>query len=234
MRCIRTVKALRALEGSDMHVVALYTDVDRDAPFVRHADMAFRLPVADARAVAAYLDHDAAARDAAQTRRRRGVARLGLRRRVARVRRPADAAGHSLPRPDRRHDARARRQDRVEAARRARRRAGHRRGAAARSRRRGSRAALGRAHRLPARGQGVGRRRWPRHPRRREAVASCASAFRVARLRGAQRVRRRPPVPREDGHRRPPHRGADRRRPARLRASRSAAATARCSAGTRR
>ncbi len=57
MRCVRAVKALRASEGSALRVVALYTDVDRDAPFVRHADIAVRLP-APAGEVRAYLDHD--------------------------------------------------------------------------------------------------------------------------------------------------------------------------------
>ncbi|HET8939520.1 MAG TPA: biotin carboxylase N-terminal domain-containing protein [Polyangiales bacterium] len=57
MRCVRTVKSLRALEGSELSVIALYTDVDREAPFVRHADMAIRLPVKTT-PVAAYLDHD--------------------------------------------------------------------------------------------------------------------------------------------------------------------------------
>ena len=57
MRCIRTVKALRAHGGNDLHVVALYTDVDRDAPYVRHADFALRLP-ARATPVASYLDHE--------------------------------------------------------------------------------------------------------------------------------------------------------------------------------
>jgi acetyl/propionyl-CoA carboxylase alpha subunit/acetyl-CoA carboxylase carboxyltransferase component len=57
MRCIRAVKLLRALEDSKLEVVALYTKPDRDAPFVRHADMAALLP-SDAGAVAAYLDHD--------------------------------------------------------------------------------------------------------------------------------------------------------------------------------
>ncbi len=57
MRCIRAVKALRAEEGSDLQAIALYTDVDRDAPFVRHADVAERL---DSRhgELAAYLDHE--------------------------------------------------------------------------------------------------------------------------------------------------------------------------------
>jgi acetyl/propionyl-CoA carboxylase alpha subunit/acetyl-CoA carboxylase carboxyltransferase component len=56
MRCIRTVKSLRALEGSELQVIALYTDVDRQAPYVRHADMA--VPLAPrATPVASYLDH---------------------------------------------------------------------------------------------------------------------------------------------------------------------------------
>ena len=57
MRCIRAVKALRTVEGSAMEVVALYTDSDSDAPFVRHADSAVALD-SEAGGVAAYLDHD--------------------------------------------------------------------------------------------------------------------------------------------------------------------------------
>jgi len=57
MRCVRTVKSLRALEGTELSVIALYTDVDREAPFVRHADRAARLPVKTT-PVAAYLDHE--------------------------------------------------------------------------------------------------------------------------------------------------------------------------------
>ena len=58
MRCIRSVKALRAEEGSDLVAVALYTDVDRNAPFVRHADVSIPLRHAGS-ALSAYLDHDA-------------------------------------------------------------------------------------------------------------------------------------------------------------------------------
>ncbi|MBW2267238.1 MAG: ATP-grasp domain-containing protein [Deltaproteobacteria bacterium] len=58
LRCIRAVKSLRASEGSDLRAIALYTPVDRDAPFVRHADMAVLLPAETDREVAAYLDHD--------------------------------------------------------------------------------------------------------------------------------------------------------------------------------
>jgi acetyl/propionyl-CoA carboxylase alpha subunit/acetyl-CoA carboxylase carboxyltransferase component len=56
LRCIRTVKALRTRSGLPLEVLALYTEVDRDAPFVRHADRAIALPPAPS-PVAAYLDH---------------------------------------------------------------------------------------------------------------------------------------------------------------------------------
>ena len=58
LRCVRAVKSLRAAEGSDMRAIALYTPVDRDAPFVRHADFAIALPADEGQEVAAYLDHD--------------------------------------------------------------------------------------------------------------------------------------------------------------------------------
>lgn len=57
MRCIRTVKALRLREGCDLVSIALYTDVDRDAPFVRHADEAVRLAERST-PVESYLDLD--------------------------------------------------------------------------------------------------------------------------------------------------------------------------------
>jgi acetyl/propionyl-CoA carboxylase alpha subunit/acetyl-CoA carboxylase carboxyltransferase component len=56
LRCIRSVKALRAEEGCELAVVALYTASDRDAPFVRHADLALELP-APRGEVAAWLEH---------------------------------------------------------------------------------------------------------------------------------------------------------------------------------
>jgi len=58
MRCVRAVKTLRTLERNELDTIALYTDTDHDAPFVRHADHAIRLE-APRGAVAAYLDHDA-------------------------------------------------------------------------------------------------------------------------------------------------------------------------------
>ncbi|HXJ32416.1 MAG TPA: carboxyl transferase domain-containing protein [Candidatus Eisenbacteria bacterium] len=57
MRCVRAVKALRAQEGSSLRIAVLYTHVDRDAPFVRHADAAVRLATSGGE-VRAYLDHD--------------------------------------------------------------------------------------------------------------------------------------------------------------------------------
>ena len=44
MRCIRAVKSLRAQEGCETLAIALYTEIDRDAPFVRHADLAIAMP----------------------------------------------------------------------------------------------------------------------------------------------------------------------------------------------
>ena len=57
LRCVRAAKALAAREDVEIETIALYTDVDRDAPFVRHADSSVKLS-AEAGAVAAYLDHD--------------------------------------------------------------------------------------------------------------------------------------------------------------------------------
>ncbi len=58
LRCIRTVKSMRARDGIDLRCLALYTDVDRNAPFVRQADAALRLVPPGATAVSAYLDAD--------------------------------------------------------------------------------------------------------------------------------------------------------------------------------
>lgn len=57
MRCLRSVKTLRALEGSSLKALALYTETDREAPFVRHADLAVALSHRGG-GVSAYLDHE--------------------------------------------------------------------------------------------------------------------------------------------------------------------------------
>ncbi|HUI24459.1 MAG TPA: biotin carboxylase N-terminal domain-containing protein, partial [Candidatus Kryptonia bacterium] len=56
MRCVRAVKVLRALEDGELRALALYTEVDREAPYVRYADAAVVLPTPRG-AVRAYLDH---------------------------------------------------------------------------------------------------------------------------------------------------------------------------------
>jgi acetyl/propionyl-CoA carboxylase alpha subunit len=56
LRAIRTIKSMRARDGIDLRCLALYTDVDRNAPFVRQADAALRLVPTGATAVSAYLD----------------------------------------------------------------------------------------------------------------------------------------------------------------------------------
>ncbi len=60
-RCIRAIKELRMREGSELTAIVLYTEPDRGAPFVRHADVALCLGPAlraarDGRMRPAYLD----------------------------------------------------------------------------------------------------------------------------------------------------------------------------------
>lgn len=57
MRCIRGIRGLRAREGSSLLAIALYTDAERDAPFVRHADLAHRL-AGSGSGGGPYLDHE--------------------------------------------------------------------------------------------------------------------------------------------------------------------------------
>ncbi len=61
-RCIRAIKELRLREGCELTAIALYTEPDRSAPFVRQADVALSLgaamrPGRDGRTRPAYLDH---------------------------------------------------------------------------------------------------------------------------------------------------------------------------------
>jgi len=58
MRFLRAAKTLRASEGSGLTAIAFYTEADRDAPYVRHADDAHPLD-APRGEVAAWLDHAA-------------------------------------------------------------------------------------------------------------------------------------------------------------------------------
>lgn len=61
-RCVRAVRTLRVAEGSRLRAIALYTEPDRGAPFVRQADEALSLgpalrPARGAAPRLAYLDH---------------------------------------------------------------------------------------------------------------------------------------------------------------------------------
>ena len=144
--------------------------------------------------------------------RGRRVARLGLRRRGCGVRRTRDGGGTSVPRSLGGHDARARRQDRRQRARRARRRPG----GTVEQRRRLARDGRGtrRPHRVPAHGEGERGWRRARDPDGRGA----GGARRGGELRhrgGGSGVRRRAGLPRAAGARRTARRGADRGRQAR-------------------
>ena len=118
--------------------------------FVREADLSYDLGPASARP---YLDLAVLERALVDSGADAVVARLGLRRRGPRVRRPVRQARRHLHRPERRRDAPARRQDRLEADRR-----GGRRARGAVEPRRGrlprGRAGLRRGDRLPADAQG--------------------------------------------------------------------------------
>jgi acetyl/propionyl-CoA carboxylase alpha subunit/acetyl-CoA carboxylase carboxyltransferase component len=65
MRLIHAVRDLSAQAGAPMETVALYTDADRGATFVREADLAYPLGPASARP---YLDHDLLERALTETR----------------------------------------------------------------------------------------------------------------------------------------------------------------------
>ena len=173
-----------------------------------------------------------AARRAAAGGRGRGLARLGLRRRGSALRRARHRGRHPLPRPLGRGHAPAGGQDLRQGDRGRLGRAG-----LALERRRGrERGPGGRArgaHRLPGGREGHGGRRRARHPRRR-APGRSRRRVRVGRLRGAAppsatgacSSNARSPAAATSRSRSPPTRTAW--------CWRSAAATARCSADTRR
>ena len=137
MRLINAVREWNAEGRPPLRTIALYTAVDRHAMFVREADEAVLIGPDDPTAASArpaptwtYAELERALRACP---RRRRVAGLGLRLREGRVRAAVPRARDRLRRPLPRGHARPRRQDRVEAAGRAGRRAAGARGAAARS-----------------------------------------------------------------------------------------------------
>ena len=203
MRVIHAVRELNAQRPEQICVIALYTEAERDAMFVRHADEAVALS-------GGYLDLGDLERALARGARRRRVGRLGLRRRAPGVRRAVRAPGHRLRGSRRGGHAPRRRQDRRQAARRGGGRP--RRALERRPRRDGGRgAAPRRAHRLPADDQGHRRRRRAGHPPRRRARRA-PGRVRQRAGRGDPGVRRRHGAAGEAHHAGTPHRGADRRR----------------------
>ena len=98
MRLIHAVRELNEQRAEPIRVIALYTEPERHAMFVRHADEAYASARPRRRRAHGYLDHAGARARAARGARRRGVGRLGLRRRAPRVRRPVRAAGHRVRR----------------------------------------------------------------------------------------------------------------------------------------
>ncbi len=157
--------------------------------FVREADVAYPLGPASARP---YLDLAVLERRSASRPGGRRLGRLGVRRRGPGLRRPVRADRRHLHRPERRGDAQARRQDRLQAHR----RGGRRAGRAVEPRRR--RHARGRARRRPTQigyplmlkatagggGRGIrmvagpadARGRLPAHPRRGRSAPSAAAS----------------------------------------------------------
>ena len=85
MRLIRAVRELNAEHGYGIRVIALHTEAERRATFVRAADEAVVLR--ETGAGSPYLDHAELGPGAAREPRRRRVGRLGLRRRGPGVRR---------------------------------------------------------------------------------------------------------------------------------------------------
>src|SRR4029077_9877992 len=160
MRLIHTARDLSAETGDRIETVALFTDADATATFVREADLAYPLGPAAARP---YLDHAVLERALVEgggaaawvgwgvrgERGRRGLGRLGLRGRGPGVRRAVREDRRHVHRAGRGGDAQAGRQDRRQAAR----RGGRCPGRAVEPRRGsdpGGRAGRGGADRLPA------------------------------------------------------------------------------------
>ena len=130
MRLIHAVREINETRAEPITVIALYTEPERQAMFVRHADEAYCLGPAtavgaDGRRRNGYLDHAALERalvaDAARTRS--GPAGASSPR-TPRSSTSASASGIVFVGPSGDVDAPPRRQDRGQAARRGRRRAG--------------------------------------------------------------------------------------------------------------
>ena len=178
MRLIHAVRDINAETATARRssTIALYTDAERTAMFVREADEAYPLGPAAARP---YLDHDLLESALLATGADAAWVGWGFVAEDPQLRRAVRAHRHHLHRPERRGDAPARRQDRLEADRRGGRRARSRRGAAGSVDTLDAALAAAPRDRLPADAQGHRRRRRSRHPgdpRRRRADATPTSA----------------------------------------------------------
>ena len=121
MRLIHAVRDLNAEGGAPIRTIALYTDEERTAMFAREADEAYALGPASARP---YIDLAVLERALVECEADAVWVGWGF---VAEDPAFADLCarlGRDLHRPERRGDAQARRQDRVQADRRGGRRAG--------------------------------------------------------------------------------------------------------------
>ena len=228
-----------ASDGIDLRTIALHTAAERRAMFVREADEAVCLDDLPGRVDGAPGQPVPRPRRArAGARARRGPTPCGRAggSSPSTPRSPSccDRLGITFIGPSAGRDAPAGRQDRRQAARRGGRACRWRRGAAGRS-----------TSVEDARAPGARPSATRSSSRRRPAAAAAASgsstseadlpaAFDSAAGRGPQGVRRRHRLHGAPGHRRPPRRGAGHRRRARHRLGRSACATARSSAATRR
>ena len=115
MRLIHAVRDLSAETGTRIETVALYTDADRSATFVREADLAYPLGPASARP---YLDLAVLEQALLETGADAAWVGWGFVAEDPAFAELCEKAGRHVRRAERGGDAQARRQDRRQAARR--------------------------------------------------------------------------------------------------------------------
>ena len=184
MRAIHAVRELNDSREEPIRVIALYSESERHALFVRQADERYCIGPASA-----YLDYEALERALTETKADAAWVGWGFVAEHPAFSELCDRLGIVFAGPGRRGDAQARRQDRGQEARRAGRRAG---GAVERrvGRQRRGRPADRLRARLPADDQGGRGRRRARHAARGEGGRG-RQRLRARPLRGRPGVRRR-------------------------------------------
>ena len=115
MRLIHAVRDLSAETGTRIETVALYTDADRSATFVREADLAYPLGPASARP---YLDLAVLEKALVETGADAAWVGWGFVAEDPAFAELCEKVGRHVRRPERGGDAQARRQDRGQADRR--------------------------------------------------------------------------------------------------------------------